>query len=117
MVLAFHGAFSSGVVMRADLGIEAPAVTPTIFVYPDAVRGTWDVGPRSLDGRLVETLLGRLAETYCIDPARISIAGFSAGAVFTLWLGCNVPDSFHAMAVVAGTSSRFDGRCCKRTIS
>src|SRR5262249_40006526 len=78
---------------------------------PSAIQGTWDIGPNSLDARRVDTLLGLLAGSLCIDPARIYVVGFSAGAVFTLYLGCNVPGTFRGMAVVAGTESRFDRRC------
>ncbi len=55
--------------------------------------------------------------SYCIDPERIYIAGFSAGAVFTLYLGCNVPGAFRAMAAVAGSDRRFDTSCCTAPIS
>jgi len=118
VVFGFHGAFSSGEIVRARFGLEGPADGGAIFIYPNAVQGTWDVGPNSFDGRRLDALLSLLAQNYCIDPARISIAGFSAGAVFTLFLGCNVPTPFHAMAVVAGTNdNRNDTRCCKGTLS
>jgi polyhydroxybutyrate depolymerase len=117
VVFAFHGAFSSGEIVRARMGLEGPADGGAIFIYPNAVQGTWDLGPNSGDGRRVDTLLGLLAENYCIDPRHISIAGFSAGAVFTLYLGCNVPGTFHSMAVVAGTNDRFDTRCCLGALS
>ena len=117
VVFAFHGAYASGEGIRARLGLEGPADGGAIFVYPNAVQGTWDLGPRSFDAKLVDNLLRQLSENYCIDPARISIAGFSAGAVFTLFLGCNVPQTFHASAAVAGTAARFDIRCCTHPIS
>jgi polyhydroxybutyrate depolymerase len=115
VVFAFHGAYSSGQTVRTQMGLEGPADGGAIFIYPNAVQGTWDIGPRSLDGRRTDVLLRLLSENYCIDPTRISIAGFSAGAVYTLFLGCNVGDAFHALAVVAGTDRRFDTRCCKAT--
>ena len=71
----------------------------------------------SPDGRRVDRLFGRLAQSYCIDPARIYLSGFSAGAVFTLYLGCNVPQTFAGIAVVAGSDSRFDTRCCTKPVS
>lgn len=117
VVVAFHGAFSSGEILRGRLGLEAATDGGAIVVYPNAVQGTWDLGPNSSDGRRLDTILGLLAQSYCIDPGRISIAGFSAGAVFTLYMGCNVPTPFHAMAVIAGTNDRFDTRCCTGTLS
>ena len=115
--LVFHGAGGSGEATRQNLGLEGPADGGAVFVYPNALLGTWDVGRNSPDGRRVESLLGRLADTYCIDPGRIYIAGHSAGAVFTLYLGCNVPGALAGMAVVAGSDARFDTRCCTGSIS
>lgn len=117
VVFGFHGAFTSGQDIRPRLGLEGPADGGAIFIYPNAIQGTWDIGPRSLDGQRVDTLIQRLAAAYCIDPARISITGFSAGAVFTLFLGCNESPTFHALAVVAGTENRFEGGCCKSALS
>ena len=106
----------NGAVART-YGLEAAADGGAIFVYPDAVQGTWDVGGRSPDASRVQLILRRLSETRCIDPERVFIAGFSAGAVFTLYLGCNVPTPFRAMAVIAGSDRRFDTRCCTGAIS
>jgi polyhydroxybutyrate depolymerase len=117
VVLVFHGAYGSGEEARAQFALETAADGGAIFVYPDAIKGTWDIGPLSNDGWRVETLLGNLAANYCIDPARLYLAGYSAGAVFTLYLGCNVPGSFRGMASVAGSETRFDNRCCTGSIS
>jgi hypothetical protein len=116
VVFVFHGAGSTGAAART-YGLEAAADGGAIFVYPDAVHGTWDVGGRSADARRVELALRRLSETRCIDPDRVYVTGFSAGAVFTLYLGCNVPTAFRAMAVIAGSDWRFDTRCCQGAIS
>ena len=118
VVFAFHGAGATGASARALFDLEAAADGGAIFVYPDAARGTWDIGPRSIDALRVDTAIRRLSETTCIDPDRIYIAGFSAGAVFTLYLGCNVPGRFRGMASVAGEDlGRFDTRCCTGSIS
>lgn len=116
-VFVFHGAGGTGAEARARFALEGPADGGAIFVYPNAIQGTWDIRANSLDGRRVDTLLRKLSESYCIDPGRIYIAGFSAGAVFTLYLGCNVPGPFRGMAVVAGTDQRFDRGCCTSSIS
>ena len=117
VVFVFHGAGDTGADARELFQLEDAGAGPVIFVYPNAAQGTWDIRPLSADGRQVDTLLGRLSTTYCIDPHRIYIAGFSAGAVFTLYLGCNVPATFRALSSVAGTSQRFSPGCCKGPIS
>jgi polyhydroxybutyrate depolymerase len=117
VVLVFHPAYSTGSAARETFGLEGPADGGAIFVYPQARQGTWDITQDSLDGSALDRLLRKLWENYCIDPNRIYIAGFSAGAVYTLWLGCNVPGTFRGMAAIAGTDDRFDRRCCTGTIS
>jgi predicted esterase len=117
-VFVFHGSGGTGQDARARFGLEGPADGGAIFVYPTAVQqNAWDIRPNSFDGRRLDLLLQKLTQSYCIDPNRIYLAGFSAGAVFTLYMGCNVPGPFHGMAVVAGTDDRFDTSCCTGTIS
>jgi polyhydroxybutyrate depolymerase len=117
VVFGFHGAYGTGDAAREYFAMEGPADGGAIFVYPNAVQGTWDIRANSADGRRVDTLLRLLSQSYCIDPERIYITGLSAGAVFTLFLGCNVPGPFRALASVAGTDHRFDNRCCTGSIS
>lgn len=117
VVFVFHGAGGTGADARARFALEGPADGGAIFVYPNAIQGTWDIRAVSLDGRRVDLLLRLLSESYCIDTSRIYMAGFSAGAVFTLYMGCNVPGPFRGMAVVAGTDDRFDRGCCTGTLS
>ena len=117
VVFVFHGAGDTGADARDVFQLEDAGAGPAIFVYPNGAQGTWDIRPLSADGRRVDALLGLLSITYCIDPHRIYIAGFSAGAVFTLYLGCNVPATFRALAAVAGTNTRFSPECCKGPVS
>jgi len=117
VVFVFHGAGGTGAEARTRFDLERATDGGAIFIYPNAVQGTWDIRPSSLDGKRVDLLLRFLTQSYCIDPDRIYMAGFSAGAVFTLYLGCNVPGPFRGMAVVAGTDQRFSRGCCKEPLS
>ena len=117
LILAFHGAGLTPEDIRAELQLEAPADGGAIFVYPQATAGTWDITAKSRDPTRVSDLIQQVAARYCVDPARIYAAGFSAGAVFTLFLGCNVPGSFRAVGSVAGADNRFDVSCCKPGLS
>src|SRR5262249_52741524 len=78
-----RGAGTPGATFRCELALEGSVDAGAVFIYPTAVQGTWDIGPNSLDANRVDTLLRLLAGNLCIDPGRIYIAGFSAGAVFT----------------------------------
>jgi poly(3-hydroxybutyrate) depolymerase len=118
VVLVFHGSGGTGAEARSMFNLEVSADAGVIFVYPDAAaQMTWDIRPVSADGHNVDKLIRQLSQTYCIDPARIYMAGFSAGAVFTLYLGCNVPGTFRGMASVAGADDRFELQCCHSGIS
>ena len=118
LVLAFHGAGETGDDIRSELQqMEDSADGGAIFVYPNAPAGTWDVTARSKDATQVGKLIQQISALYCVDPERIHAAGFSAGAVFTLFLGCNVPGSFRAVGSVAGADNRFPVSCCKPGLS
>ena len=117
VVFVFHGAGGSGAEIRENLTIEPAADGGAIFVYPNAAAGTWDLRQFSPDYRMVQSVLRRLSNEYCIDGQKIFIAGFSAGAVFTLYVGCNAASVFRALGSVAGTNDRFDLRCCTGPIS
>ena len=118
VVFAFHGAGESGEAIREALALGPSTDAGVILVFPNAAaQQTWDIRPISADGRNVDALIRRLSQTYCIEPTRIYITGFSAGAVFTLFLGCNVPDTFRGMGVIAGADDRFSLSCCHSGIS
>jgi polyhydroxybutyrate depolymerase len=118
VVFVFHGSGETGPEARSMFNLEASADAGVIFVYPNAAAQlAWDIRPLSADGLNVDTLIRRLSQSYCIDPARIYMAGFSAGAVFTLYLGCNVPGTFRGLASVAGADDRFELGCCRSGIS
>ncbi len=61
-------------------GSRAPADGGAILVYPNAIQGTWDIGPRSLDGRRVDTLIQRLAAALLHRPGARSPSPASARA-------------------------------------
>ncbi len=118
VVLVFHGSGSSGQEIRAWYDIEAAADGGAIFVYPNAARlRAWDLGPQGGDFRMVQDVLERLGNEYCVDGTRIFATGMSAGAVFTLYVGCNAGSTFRAIGPIAGTEDRFDQSCCKQPVS
>jgi poly(3-hydroxybutyrate) depolymerase len=117
VVFVFHGAGGTGDEIRDDLAIEDAADGGAIFVYPNAPLGTWDIRAQSGDYRNVQKVLGLLADEYCIDGQRVFAAGYSAGAVFTVFLGCNAAPVFRAVGSIAGTDERFDRRCCSGALS
>jgi phospholipase/carboxylesterase len=87
LVLFLHGAgMSAQIISRVTYAAEQ---TRMIVVAPKSVDVTWDVmrGPIGPDVENIDRVLNRVVQTYAIDPARISIAGFSDGATYALALG------------------------------
>jgi poly(3-hydroxybutyrate) depolymerase len=116
LVLVFHGAGEDAAAIRSMYGLEDVADGGAVFAYLDSASSTWALG-QSLDLRHVDALVQQVAEGYCVDQDRIFAAGFSAGAVFTHWVGCVRSETFRALAVTAGTDVRFDTACCTGTMS
>ncbi len=88
LVLLLHGAGGTGARMIVRVR-DASDQTGMIVVAPKSVGVTWDamrgaIGP---DVENIDRVLNKVAQMYAIDPARISVAGFSDGATYSLALG------------------------------
>ncbi len=97
VVFAFHGAYGSGQAVRARLGTRGGGGWRRHLRLPQRRPG--DLGHRTRARSMVggsTCFSGSCRRTTASIRTRISITGFSAGAVFTLYLGCNVPHTFHA---------------------
>jgi polyhydroxybutyrate depolymerase len=112
LIWVFHGAYGTAQGIRDQLQLEPVVDGGAIIAYFQAKLGTWDVGATSADHRDLLTITQQLGQQYCIDRDRIFAAGFSAGAVFTLDVDCQNPNTFRAITAIAGTEDRFDTRCC-----
>ena len=112
VLLVFHGAGGNAEETRAEFQLDGEADGGAIVAYLQSSAATWNIGQATPDARRVDVVLQHLTESYCIDPHRVFGVGFSAGAVFGLYLTCNVPAVFRGVASVAGTDDRFDISCC-----
>jgi poly(3-hydroxybutyrate) depolymerase len=108
LVLAFHGAGSSGAQAQQYFGVQQASAGQAILVYPDAITrsGTRQWGYSGTgateDLGFVDALLGQLRATLCIDDARIFATGHSSGGFFSNNLGCARGNVLRAIAPVAG---------------
>ena len=116
LVLVFHGAGEDAAAIRSMYGLEDAADGGAVFAYLDSAASTWALG-QTVDLRHVDALVQEVSSAYCVDQDRIFAAGFSAGGVFTHWVGCVRSETFRAVAVTAGTDVRFDTSCCSGTLS
>ena len=68
---------------------------------PDGTDHTWQVDAHGTDAAFVAALIAHLEAARCVDEQRIYLAGFSAGAAFTLVYSCQHESQVAAMATVA----------------
>jgi predicted esterase len=87
-MLLLHGAGSTG---RRQLGrmIDAINRAGVVVLAPDSRGGTWDAirGEFSDDVAFIGKALEKAFDAVAVDPARLTIAGFSDGATYALSLG------------------------------
>lgn len=107
VVFVFHGDGGSGVTIRDEFKIEPITEGKAIMVYPDGTppARTWDLdrGPENnVDIFFFDQILANLADNYCIDTARVFVAGVSRGAYFANQLGCYRGGSIRAIASHSG---------------
>jgi phospholipase/carboxylesterase len=95
LVLMLHGAGQdSEIGIRPFLPLADGA--GAVLVAPDSRGSTWDFlyGPYGADVAFIDRALNHVFERCAIDPARITIEGFSDGASYALSLGLTNGDLF-----------------------
>jgi len=99
LLLALHGAGSGGA--RGGLWIFRAAwdVPGIAIVAPAAAGSTWTLERKDVD--VVDRALGRAFARCQIDPRRVAVGGFSAGAGLALWLGLANGDLFRDVAALS----------------
>jgi polyhydroxybutyrate depolymerase len=107
LVLSFHGHFGTGAGLEKLTHLDALSDEfGFIAVYPDGIAGSWNDGrPQDVgadDVGFVRALIADLSRRYPIDRKRIYATGFSNGASFAQYLGCNLGDEIAAIAPVSG---------------
>jgi polyhydroxybutyrate depolymerase len=107
LVLSFHGHFGTGEDIEKLTHLDALSdELGFVVVYPDGIAGSWNDGrPQDLgadDVGFVRALIADLSRRYPIDRKRVYATGFSNGASFTQYLGCNLADEIAAIAPVSG---------------
>jgi polyhydroxybutyrate depolymerase len=115
LLLVFHGSTWNGLTMEDITGFDVIADRERfIVVYPDGTGPgdilSWNAGyccstalEQDVDDlAFVAALLDVLTESYPIDQDRVYATGFSNGAMLTYVLAAEYPQSFAAVAPVAG---------------
>lgn len=108
VVLAFHGWRETAEVMQRNTGLESARA---IVVYAEGVDRAWAPAPYAdtsgdEDIAFVRTILAELTDEYRVDRGRIFATGFSNGGGFAAYLGCQLPETFTAVAPVGAAYYR-----------
>ena len=111
LLVLLHGAGGSGASMLRRLG-SAPDDAGVAVLAPDSRGPSWDAirGGFGPDVMFINRALERVFETVAVDPARISVGGFSDGATYAVSIGLINGDlfrrvvAFSAGFIVEGTT-------------
>ena len=95
LLVLLHGAGGSGAGILKRLGAVADTAGLAVLA-PDSRDGSWDAirGSFGPDVVFVNRALERVFDTLPVDPARVTIGGFSDGATYALSLGLMNGDLF-----------------------
>ncbi len=116
LVVVLHGGGGSAAGARAQTDLEKVAGGNALFVYPEAVGGTWNLdAPTASNGdvALFDAVLLFAHNTLCVDGHRVFLTGFSNGAYMANQLACKRGERIRAVVTHAGggpyeTSGTYD---------
>lgn len=99
LLVLFHGAGTSGEVQLRRMG-STPDDAGVVVLAPDSRGASWDAvrGGFGPDVEFLDRALARVFDTVNVDPARLTIGGFSDGATYALSLGLINGDLFPRIA-------------------
>jgi poly(3-hydroxybutyrate) depolymerase len=104
LIFVFHGAGGDSRQSRSwGLQNVGGASTGAIFIFPDGIAYKnfgvgWDDTTDGYDLPFFDHMSKDIEAQYCIDTARVFVAGFSWGGDFATALACNRGDEIRAVA-------------------
>lgn len=104
VIYTFHGAGAEGGPTSTWLSVQKNVENNAVVVFPDADSANgrnWDRSG-SNDLNFFDALRNEIDNTLCIDTTKRFAIGFSQGAYFVNYLGCNRQSSLRAIAAGAG---------------
>jgi phospholipase/carboxylesterase len=107
ITVLLHGSGGSGEGMALDFQEYAEA-SGLVLLTPNSYSVTWDLiafNEFSVDRAYIDNMLKWAFDRIAVDPARVSISGFSDGATYALWLGLKNGDLFGRIAAFTPCSN------------
>ncbi len=106
LAFVLHGLnqFSSDAIGYGLQNAAATAGNVAVFVFPQALSGpnVWDLSCAGNDVAFFDAIRAQLASSYCIQPGKVFVTGFSAGGDFANALGCCRGNVIRAIAPSSG---------------
>lgn len=107
LLIALHGYRGSGSGMEGFTGFSSLADHQGFIVaYPNSRGPQWAIHDRTARGgedvKLVSRLMDFIGDRYCLDRARVFVAGVSNGAGEAERVACSLAGSVRGVAMVAG---------------
>ncbi len=111
LVLAFHGWGDNAENFERYVGFSEKADEEGFIVaYPEGVENSFNAGVccgtanhLGLDDvQFARDIVQTISDTYCVDPGRVYVTGFSNGAMMAHLLACEASDLFAAAAPASG---------------
>jgi phospholipase/carboxylesterase len=111
LVVWLHGAGSSAARMWEAVRTDAEERQVAVLL-PESRQWSWDFlhGDFGADRAFLDEALDETFRRVPVDPTRIALGGFSAGATFTLSIGPSNGDLFRWLFAFSPTGMEVDGR-------
>jgi polyhydroxybutyrate depolymerase len=107
LIFAWHSSGADGAESRRYYKLEPVTGDGAIIVYPNGLKGAWDLAAEGVDMKFFDALLASISKDYCVDQARVFSTGYSFGGMMSNSLACNRGSKLRAFAPMAGAF--FDG--------
>lgn len=104
LILMYHGYQETAESLSRYSGMDDDGA---IVIYPMGIGRAWAGAPYAQttgeqDLGFTQDIIDQIASTYQVDTHRIFAAGMSNGGGFAFKLACEMPETFNAVASVAG---------------
>src|SRR5579872_2069664 len=109
LIIGFHGSSSSPSMFEGNTGLDRIADRYGLVVAylgtQTPTASSWQLCNMATNLAYVSSTINQLIASQNIDPARVYATGFSAGAMMTFYVGCQLSSQVAGIAPVAGTQS------------
>ncbi len=102
VVHQFHGCSDSATREDNNVPVERESGTDAIHVRGRAAARCWDTAPTGEDMAFVDALFAHVDATYCVDPERRFVTGYSGGSFMAHRVACIRGSLVRGVATIAG---------------